>query len=118
MDNMMIGSTNMLAVAEIVAREKKIESSHVLEAMEQAIQRAGRSKYGMEHDIRAHIDRKSGEVQLARYIEVVEEIENAITQMTPAQAKERGHAKSLGAFVIDPLPPIDFGVLPPKPRNR
>ena len=106
---MMIGSTNMLAVAEIVAREKNIESSHVLEAMEQAIQRAGRSKYGMEHDIRAHIDRKSGEVKLARYIEVVEEIENAMTQMTPAQAKENGYAETLGAFIIDPLPPIDFG---------
>ena len=77
--------------------------------MEQAIQRAGRSKYGMEHDIRAHIDRKSGEVQLARYIEVVEEIENAMTQMTLAQAKEGGHAESLGEFIIDPLPPIDFG---------
>src|SRR5438128_78710 len=50
----------LLQVADAVAREKNIEKDHVLDAMEQAIQKAGRSKYGHEHDIRARIDRKSG----------------------------------------------------------
>ena len=54
--------------------------------MEQAIQKAGRSKYGQEHDIRAHIDRSTGAISLARYVEVValpEDIENEFTQMDP-----------------------------------
>ena len=54
----------MLQVADAVAREKNIERDEVLEAMEQAIQKAGRSKYGLEHDIRAHIDRKTGDIRL------------------------------------------------------
>ena len=63
----------LLHVADAVAREKLIERDEVLEAMEQAIQKAGRSKYGLEHDIRAHINRKTGEIELRRFLEVVEE---------------------------------------------
>ncbi len=62
----------LLQVADAVAREKSIERDEVLEAMEQAIQKAGRSKYGHEHDIRANIDRKTGEIRLTRVREVVE----------------------------------------------
>ena len=59
----------MLQVADMVAREKGIEREEVLEAMEQAIQKAGRAKYGLEHDIRAEIDRKTGEIKLLRYMQ-------------------------------------------------
>jgi len=99
----------LLTVAETVARDKGIEQDEVLEAMEQAIQKAGRSKYGHEHDIRAHINRKSGEITLARYIEVAEEIENEITQITLAAAQAKKPDAELGEFLVDPLPPIDFG---------
>ena len=61
----------LLQVAETVARDKGIERDEVIEAMEQAIQKAGRSKYGQEYDIRAHIDRTSGAISLARYTEIV-----------------------------------------------
>ena len=61
----------ILQVADTVARDKGIDREQVLEAMEQAIQKAGRTKYGLEHDIRATIDRKTGSIQLARYLEVV-----------------------------------------------
>ena len=54
----------LIQVADVVAREKGIERDEVIEAMEQAIQKAGRSKYGNEHDIRATINRNSGEIQL------------------------------------------------------
>ena len=64
----------LLQVADAVAREKGIERDEVLEAMEQAIQKAGRSKYGHEHDIRAKIDRKNGEIRLMRFREIVETI--------------------------------------------
>jgi transcription termination/antitermination protein NusA len=99
----------LLQVADAVARDKGIDRDEVLEAMEQAIQKAGRSKYGHEHDIRAHIDRKTGEIQLARYIEVVEEVENEATQFTLKQALKKKPDAAVGDFLVDPLPPIDFG---------
>ena len=99
----------LLQVADTVARDKGIDRDEVLEAMEQAIQKAGRSKYGHEHDIRAHIDRRNGEIQLARYMEVVEVVENETTQYTLTQARRKKPDAEIGEFVIDPLPPIDFG---------
>lgn len=99
----------LLQVAETVARDKGIEQSEVLEAMEEAIQKAGRSKYGHEHDIRATIDRKSGEITLARFVEVAEEIENEITQVSLEEARKLKADAELGDFLVDPLPPIDFG---------
>ena len=99
----------LLQVADAVAREKGIDRDEVLGAMEQAIQKAGRSRYGHEHDIRAHIDRKTGEIKLARFIEVTDEIENDFTQMSLEQARIRDENINLGEFLIDPLPPIDFG---------
>lgn len=101
--------TELLNVADAVAREKGIERDEVLEAMEQAIQKAGRSKYGQENDIRAEIDRKTGEIRLARYMEVADEIENEATQLTVEQAQKREPGLKVGDFIIDPLPPIDFG---------
>ncbi len=102
----------IILVADTVAREKNIDRDDVLEAMEIAIQKAGRSKYGFEHDIRAHIDRKSGAITLARYREVVEsdeQVENDVTQMTLKQAKAYNKDIKVGEFIIDNLPPIDFG---------
>ncbi len=99
----------LLAVADAVARDKGIEREQVLEAMEQAIQKAGRSKYGHEHDIRAHIDRSTGAIDLARYTEIVEEVENEMTQMTVERARRIKRDAEVGEFLIDPLPPIDFG---------
>ena len=99
----------LLQVAETVARDKGIEQDEVIEAMEQAIQKAGRSKYGHENDIRAEIDRSNGEISLARYMEVVDELENEATQILLKDAKKKKKDAALGEFFIDPLPPIDFG---------
>ena len=102
----------LLQVAETVARDKNIEPAEVLEAMEEAIQKAGRSKYGHEHDIRATIDRKSGAISLARYIEVVDddaEIENESAQMRLTRARGKQADVTVGDFMVDALPPIDFG---------
>ncbi len=101
----------LLQVADAVAREKGIDRDEVLDAMEQAIQKAGRSKYGHELDIRATIDRSNGEIVLARYREVAdpEEIENEATQLTPEMAARIDPEKKIGDFIVDPLPPIDFG---------
>ncbi|MBE6452619.1 MAG: transcription termination/antitermination protein NusA [Alphaproteobacteria bacterium] len=102
----------IILVADTVAREKSIERDDVLEAMEIAIQKAARSKYGFEHDIRAHIDRKSGAISLARYREVVAddcEIENESSQLYLDDAQAYNPDIKVGEFLIDPLPPIDFG---------
>ena len=99
----------LLQIADAVAREKSIEAEEVLEAMEMAIQKAARSKYGLEHDVRAEIDRKSGEIKLARYLEVTDAIENEVTQVTPKEAQAMQEGAVAGDFIVDALPPIDFG---------
>ncbi len=102
----------LIEVAEAVARDKGIDREEVLEAMEQAIQKAGRSKYGHEHDIRASINRGTGEIALVRYMEVVEspeEVENEATQIDLAEAKKIMSDAEAGDFMVTGLPPIDFG---------
>jgi N utilization substance protein A len=99
----------LIQVAEAVAREKAIDREEVLTAMEEAIQKAGRSRYGQEHDIRAHIHRSTGEISLARYVEVVETVEDEMIQTDLASAQRTQKDIAVGEFIIDPLPPIDFG---------
>ena len=99
----------LLQVADTVARDKGIDRDEVLEAMEQAIQKAGRSKYGQEYDIRAEIDRNNGEIRLLRFREVAEPIENEATQIALAEAQHLNPEAEIGDFITDPLPPIDFG---------
>ncbi len=103
-----VNRPEFLLVADAVAREKSIERDDVLEAMEQAIQKAGRAKYGHEKDIRAVIDRKNGEVRLTRWTEIVETVENEDTQIPYAISKKFAPEKNIGDFIVDPLPPIDF----------
>ncbi|HBR67890.1 MAG TPA: transcription termination/antitermination protein NusA [Rhodospirillaceae bacterium] len=102
----------LLQVADTVAREKNIDREVVIIAMEEAIQKAGRSKYGHEQDIRAKIDRKSGDITLKRYREVVANdvvIENEVAQLTENQAQRIKPGVAVGEFLVDDLPPLDFG---------
>jgi len=104
-----IARPELLLVADAVAREKSIDREEVLEAMEQAIQKAGRAKYGHEKDIRATIDRKTGDVRLSRWTEAVETVENEETQIPVHIARKFKPEIKVGEFIVDPLPPIDFG---------
>ena len=102
----------IVLVVDTVAREKNIDKEDVFGAMEVSIQKSARTKYGMEHDIRAHIDRKNGAISLSRYREVVandEERENEVTQLTLEEARAYDPKIKVGEFIIDALPPIDFG---------
>ena len=103
------GGTEFLQIADAVAREKGIPKDTVLEAMENAIQVAGRRKYGHDHDIRAEIDRKNGEVRLFRVKTVVEVVEDEVKHITLADAKKKDNELEIGAEIKDALPPIDFG---------
>ncbi len=99
----------LLQVAETVAREKNIDRMVVLEAMAEAIQKAARSKYGPEHEIRAEIDERTGSIELFRIRTVVEEIEDEATQLDLDRARLEKADAEIGEELRDPLPPIDFG---------
>ena len=102
----------ILLVADAAAREKGIDKEEVFEAMEVAIQKAGRSRYGSEHDIRVSIDRKTGAITMSRYREVVAddaEIENEVTQLRLSDAKKIQKDIKVGEFIIDVLPPLNLG---------
>ena len=109
MDTTALSRTELLQVADAVAREKSIDRDEVLEAMEQAISKAGRAKYGHEHDIRAEIDRRTGEIHLRRFREVVDELENEFTQILLPDAKVGDPEIESGGFIVENLPPIDLG---------
>ena len=99
---------DLLRVAEAVANEKSIDREDVLQAMEEAIKKAGRSKYGQEQDIRAHIDRKLGTIKLLRYLEIIDgEPENS-TQISLKLALKKNPNAKIGEHIIDTLPNIDF----------
>jgi len=99
----------LLQIADAVAREKSIEREIVIGAMEEAIQRAARSRYGLENEIRAEIDPKTGEITLVRLLQAVENVENDATQISIAEAKRRNPAAQIGDFIAEPLPPFEFG---------
>lgn len=101
--------TELLGVADAVAREKGIDREEIIEAMEIAIQKASRAHYGMERDIRAIIDRKTGEISLFSYREIVEDVDNEVTQLSLEEAQSLDLNLNLGDFKKDPLPPIDLG---------
>ncbi|ADY63077.1 MULTISPECIES: transcription termination factor NusA [Rhizobium/Agrobacterium group] len=99
----------LLQIADAVAREKVIDREIVLAAMADAIQKAARSRYGSETNIRADINSKTGEIRLQRLLEVVETAEDYSTQIPLELARDRNPDAKLGDFIADPLPPMDFG---------
>ena len=99
----------LLAIADAVAREKLIDRGIVIEAMEDAIQRAARARYGAENDIRAKLDGETGDLRLWRVLEVVEEPEDHFKQIDPKGAQKLQKGAAVGDFIVDPLPPIEFG---------
>src|ERR1041384_2590688 len=99
----------LLAIANSVASEKMIDKAIVIEAMEDAIQRAARARYGAENDIRAKLDGETGDLRLWRVLEVTEEVEDHFTQIDPKGAQKLQKDAAVGDFIVDPLPPIEFG---------
>ena len=99
----------LLQIAEAVAREKLIEPELVIAAMEDSLAKAARSRYGAEYDIRANIDKKSGELTMDRCRTVVEEVENSFTEITLAEAIKIKPDALMDETIKDALPPLDFG---------
>ena len=107
--NQNIARPELLQIAESVAREKSIDQNIVIEAMENAIQSAAKRKYGQELEIRAGINRKSGEIEIARVLKVVEEVENKAIEITLEEGKKKDNSASIGDYFYEPLPPIELG---------
>ena len=99
----------LIAIANSVASEKMIDKAIVIEAMEDAIQRAARARYGAENDIRAKLDPDSGDLRLWRVVEVVEVVEDYFKQVDLKQAAKLKKDAVVGDFIVDPLPAIDLG---------
>jgi len=99
----------LIAIANSVATEKMIDQSIVIEAMEEAIQKSARNRYGAENDIRAKLDPRTGDLRLWRVVEVVEEVEDYFKQVDLKQAEKLEPGSKIGDFIVDPLPPVDLG---------
>jgi len=99
----------LLQIANAVAQEKSIDKSIVLEAIEEAIQKAARLRYGSEQDIRAKLNPVTGEMDLKRVITVVAEVENEITEVDLVSAQLDNPDVVIGHEFVTELPPIEFG---------
>ncbi|MFM6852715.1 MAG: transcription termination factor NusA [Sphingopyxis sp.] len=99
----------LLAIANSVATEKLIDKSIVIEAIEEAIQRAARARFGQENDIRAKLDPMTGDLRLWRVVEVVDAVDDYFKQVDLAQAQKLQSGAVLGDYIVDPLPAIDLG---------
>jgi transcription termination/antitermination protein NusA len=99
----------LLQTAEAVAREKMIDPGLVVEAMEESLARAAKSRYGSELDIRVHIDRRTGKATFTRVRTVVDEVENHFTELTVRDARAFKEDAEIGDEIIDEVPPVEMG---------
>ncbi len=99
----------LLQIADAVAREKVIDRQIVLAAMEDAIQKAARARYGSETEVRAEINPRTGEIALSRLLQVVEEVDNPAIEISLDDARQRNPGALIGDYIAETLPPFDFG---------
>ena len=102
----------LIQIADAVAREKSIDKSLVIEAMEEALSKAARSRYGHETNVRAEINPVTGETRLWRLLEVVEEFENEAGEILLTEARHKNPEAEIGDYISEPLPPMEFGRVP------
>src|SRR5476651_1559714 len=99
----------LLQIADAVAREKSIDRGIVIAAMEDAIQKAARSRYGSETEVRAEINPKTGEMRLSRLLLVVEQVDNDAIHISIEDARRRNPAAQVGDYIAEQLPPLEYG---------
>ena len=99
----------LLQIADAVAREKSIDRGIVIAAMEDAIAKAARARYGSETDVHAEIDAKKGELRLSRHMLVVDQVENSANQISLADAQRANPGAQVGDTIADTLPPLEYG---------
>lgn len=99
----------LLQIADAVAREKAIDKEIVISAMANAIEKAAKSRYGQETNVHVNVDAKTGDINLKRLLEVVEQVEDYNTQIALELARDKEPSVELGDYISEPLPPMDFG---------
>ena len=99
----------LLQIADAVAREKAIDRGIVIAAMEDAIQKAARSRYGSETEVRAEINPKTGEMRLSRLLLVMDQVENDAIHISVEDARRRNPDAQVGDYIAEPLPPLEYG---------
>lgn len=99
----------LLQIADAVAREKTIDRGIVISAMEEAIAKAARARYGSETDVHAEIHPKTGQLALTRHMLVVEEVENPSNQISLQDAQRANPGAHIGDTIADTLPPLEYG---------
>src|SRR6202790_317430 len=99
----------LLQIADAVAREKSIDRGIVIAAMEDAIAKAARARYGSETDVHAEIDAKKGELRLSRHMLVVDQVENSSNQISLEDARRANPGAQIGDTIADTLPPLEYG---------
>ena len=99
----------LLQIADAVAREKTIDRSIVISAMEEAIAKAARARYGSETDVHAEIHPKTGQLSLTRHMLVVEDVENSSNQISLGDAQRANPGAQVGDTIADTLPPLEYG---------
>src|SRR6187455_3698997 len=99
----------LLQIADAVAREKSIDRGIVIAAMEDAIAKAARARYGSETDVHAEIDAKKGELRLSRHMLVVDQVENSANQISLIDAQRANPGAQVGDTIADTLPPLEYG---------
>ena len=106
---MLLENIELVQTAENIAEEKGIEKELVFQAIEKAISKAGKVKYGNDYDIRGNIDRKTGKISLARYLEVKKDVEDNLIEISLKDAKKKQKQIKIGEFIVEKLPDIDIG---------
>ncbi len=106
---MELENIELIQEAENIAEEKGIEKELVFNAIEDAISKASKTKYGNNYDIRAKIDKSTGKIDVARYLEVKKDVEDNFIEISLKDAKAKKKKIKIGEFLIEKLPNFDFG---------
>ena len=104
-----VGNAEILQIVEAVSRERGIPRANLIDAMEQAVQVAGRKKYGHEHNIKAEINQNTGEIILYRALKIVTKVENTFTEIALSDAMSIRADAKIDEEILEKLPPIDLG---------
>ena len=102
----------LLRIVDSVATEKSIDKELILSSMEMAIQKAAYSKFGLDNEIEAKIDRESGDIKIQKVLQVVEKVEDPVREISLKDAnseKKNNNSLKIGDKIYEELPQIDFG---------
>ncbi|MBQ6900310.1 MAG: transcription termination/antitermination protein NusA [Firmicutes bacterium] len=94
---------------EDLEKERHISKEVLIEAIESALVSAYKKNYGTSQNVRVDIDQETGDINVYMRMDVVEELEDELTQLTLEEAKEIDYRYEVGDIVEYQVTPRDFG---------